>query len=128
MQFPIGPRAFFGLAALCCAAQAADLPAAADRPIDFAKDVQPIFSQRCYECHDAKKSKSDFRLDLRDHAFKGGESGQPAIVKGKSSDSPLIQRVAGINPDDVMPPKGEKLSAEQIGILRAWIDQGAAWP
>lgn len=128
MPFPIGLRAIFGLAAFCGAAHAAELPPAADRPIDFAKDVQPLFAQRCYECHDAKKSKSDFRLDVREKAMSGGESGKPAIVKGKSAESPLIQRVAGINPDEAMPPKGEKLSSEQIGILRAWIDQGASWP
>lgn len=128
MHFPTGSRAILGLAALCSFAHAAELPPAAGRTVDFAKDVQPIFAQRCYECHDGKKSKSDLRLDVRENAMKGGESGKAAIVAGKSSDSPLIHRVAGTNPDEIMPPKGEKLSPEQVGILRAWIDQGAQWP
>jgi len=107
---------------------AAELPPAANGAVDFAKDVQPIFAKSCYECHGDKKQKSDFRLDDRDQAMRGGETGKPAVVAGKSAESPLIQRVAGINPDEVMPPKGDKLTSGQIGILRAWIDQGAKWP
>lgn len=114
------------LAALSCFA--ADLPAPADRTVDFAKDVQPIFANSCYECHGEKKQKSDYRLDDRANAMKGGEVGKAPILVGKSAESPLIQRVAGTNPDEAMPPKGEKLTAAQIGILRAWIDQGAKWP
>src|SRR5256714_2745262 len=60
--------------------------------------------------------------------MKGGEVGKAPIIVGKSAESPLILRVAGTNPDEVMPPKGEKLAAAQVGILRAWIDQGAKWP
>src|SRR4051794_18437257 len=101
----------------------AELPPAAERPIDFAKDVQPILAERCYECHGEKKQKSDFRLDDRANAMKGGEVGKAPIVVGKSAESPLILRVSGTNPDEVMPPKGEKLSEAQVGILRAWIDQ-----
>src|SRR4051812_34458099 len=82
----------------------AELPAAANRAVDFAKDVQPIFAERCYECHGEKKQKSDFRLDDRANAMKGGEVGTAPIVAGKSGESPLILRVAGMNPDEVMPP------------------------
>src|SRR3954471_6109357 len=119
-----------GLPRLECAAplDLAKLPPAATRPIDFAKDVLPIFNERCADCHGEKKQKSDYRLDRKDIALKGGESEKPAIVPGKSAESHLIQLVAGLEPDTVMPPKGEKLTAEQIGILRAWIDQGASWP
>src|SRR5687768_6562082 len=103
----------------------AELPAPAEGTVDFGRDVQPIFAKHCYECHDAKKQKSGYRLDDRGSAMKGGEVGKAPIVVGKSAESPLILRVAGIDPDDVMPPKGEKLTATQIGVLRAWIDQGA---
>ena len=106
----------------------AELPAPAEGTIDFGRDVQPILAERCYECHDAKKQKSGYRLDQREKAIGGGETGKAAVVPGKSAESPLIHRVAGIDPDDVMPPKGERLSAKQVGILRAWIDQGAKWP
>ena len=114
------------LAAFSCLA--ADLPPPASGPIDFAKDVQPIFASRCYECHGEKKQKSNLRLDDRENVTRGGESGKPAFIAGKSADSHLIQLVAGTNPEEVMPPKGEKLTSKEIGILRAWIDQGAKWP
>jgi hypothetical protein len=107
---------------------AADLPPAADRKIDFAKDVQPILSSRCYECHGEKKQKAELRWDVKSIALKGGEHGTP-ILPNKSAESLMIQMVAGLKGSDLrMPAKGEPLSAEQIGILRAWIDQGANWP
>src|SRR5262249_55927596 len=103
------------------------LPSAAAREIDFVKDIQPLFQAHCYQCHGAAKQEGPFRLDSKDIALKGGELG-PAILPGKSGESLLIQAVAGTKPDLLMPKKGEKLSAQQVGILRAWIDQGASWP
>ncbi|HVK12337.1 MAG TPA: DUF1549 domain-containing protein, partial [Gemmataceae bacterium] len=103
------------------------LPPPADRKIDYAKDVQPIFAAACYSCHGDKKQLSGFRLDRKADALRGGEVGK-GIVPGKSTDSPLVHYVAGLEPEMKMPPKGDRLTAEQIGILRAWIDQGADWP
>ncbi|MCI0533751.1 MAG: PSD1 and planctomycete cytochrome C domain-containing protein [Verrucomicrobiales bacterium] len=108
-------------------AAGSELPPAASRSIDFAKDIQPIFEKNCYDCHGAKKQEAAFRLDQKDVALKGGELG-PAIIPGKSAESLLIQAVAGLKDDLVMPKKGERLTIEQIGLLRAWIDQGADWP
>jgi mono/diheme cytochrome c family protein len=102
--------------------------AAAESKVDFQRDIQPIFASRCYECHGEKKQKSDFRLDVKETALKGGESGKPAIVPGNSSTSPLLRRVSSADKDEMMPPKGDRLAAEQIALLRAWIDQGAEWP
>ena len=103
------------------------LPPATDRKVDFVKDVQPIFAARCYECHGPKKQESAFRLDHKGTALHGGEIGT-AIVPGKSAESPLVKYVAGVEKDLKMPPKGDPLTAEQVGIIRAWIDQGAEWP
>ncbi len=103
------------------------LPPAATRPVDFVRDIHPLLAQACFSCHGADKQKGDLRLDLKAAALKGGESGR-AILPGKSAASPLIHNVAGLNPDQLMPPKGDRLTAEQIGLLRAWIDQGAEWP
>jgi len=103
------------------------LPSAASRPVDFTKEVRPIFEAACYQCHGPEKQKSDFRLDVKSLALKGGEHGQ-AIIPGRSAESPLIHFVAGVVADMKMPVKGEPLSREQIGLLRAWIDQGALWP
>jgi mono/diheme cytochrome c family protein len=112
------------------AADATSLPAAATRTVDFMHDVRPIFSAHCIECHGPKKQKSDFRVDSKQIVLAGGAGGQPTVVPGKSAESPLIRFVAGLDEDMQMPPsgKGEPLTQEQIGLLRAWIDQGAEWP
>jgi mono/diheme cytochrome c family protein len=96
--------------------------------LDFKRDVQPIFEQRCYECHGEKKQKSGLRLDRKAAVFQGGDSGKPAIIVGKSSESPLLQRLTSKDADEIMPPKGEPLSEAQVALIRQWIDQGALWP
>ncbi|MEW6159712.1 MAG: DUF1553 domain-containing protein [Verrucomicrobiota bacterium] len=103
------------------------LPPTASAQVDFAKDIQPLFAEHCYKCHGVEKQKSDFRLDIKSAAFKGGELGQD-IIPGKSAQSRLIHLVAGLVEDMRMPPKGDPLTTEQIALLRAWIDQGAHWP
>jgi mono/diheme cytochrome c family protein len=117
----------FALAVPAVAADVSKLPPPADRKVDYVKDVQPIFAAACYSCHGEKKQQSGFRLDRKADALKGGDIGK-AIVPGKSADSPLIHYVAGIDKDLKMPPKGDRLTPEQIGIVRAWIDQGPEWP
>ena len=105
------------------------LPDPAPRPVDFARDIEPILKERCLNCHGPKKQKSDFRLDSRQATLRGGSSGAAAFVVGKSADSRLIRLVAGLDADIVMPPAEDgkpTLAAEQISLLRAWIDQGAA--
>ena len=105
----------------------ARLPAIAGRTIDFARDIQPLFSGRCVKCHGAEKQKGGLRLDVRSAALKGGDSGL-AMIGGKSAESRLIHLVAGLEKDSLMPPKGERLTSEEVGVLRAWIDQGLKWP
>lgn len=94
---------------------------------DFLTDVLPILDQHCSNCHGASKQTADLRLDLRSAILRGSSSG-PILEKGHSDQSRLIQVVAGLDPDYQMPPEGERLSAEQIGILKAWIDAGATGP
>jgi hypothetical protein len=101
------------------------LPDAAKREVDFAKDIAPVLS-RCQPCHGASAAMSGLRLNSRESALAGGNSG-PVIQIGRSADSRLIQLVAGTG-KLVMPPAGARLSGEEIGLLRAWIDQGAKWP
>jgi len=67
------------------------------------------------------------RVDDRTTLLKGGYSGKPAIVPGNSWASALIRRVEHLPGLTAMPPAGPWLSAEQIAVLRAWIDQGAPW-
>src|SRR5262245_11503511 len=106
---------------------AADLPPPADRRIDFARDIRPLFVKHCFACHGPEKQKGGLRLDRKADALKGGDDGA-VLVAGKRAESPLIHLIAGLEKDRVMPPKGERLAAEQIGVFRAWIDQGAEWP
>jgi hypothetical protein len=103
------------------------LPPAAAGPVDFIHDVKPIFVERCYECHSAKKQEAGLRLDRRTDALAGGDSGL-VLQPGKSADSLLIQYVSGLDQDTVMPPEGDRLTAQQVGVLRAWIDRGMPWP
>lgn len=103
-------------------------PAADAGSVDFARQIQPLLIKRCSECHGPDKPKNNLRLDRRADALKGGKSGLPAIVPGKSGESELIKRITTSNAEDIMPPKGEPLTAEQIALLRKWIDQGADWP
>jgi len=104
------------------------LPPAAGRSVDFEKDIQPLLSSRCYSCHGPKKEEAGLRWDAREAAFKGGEHGPP-LVAGRSAESLVVQVVSGVH-DGIgrMPKKGEPLSDAEIGLLRAWIDQGATWP
>ena len=104
------------------------LPMPAADKVDFARDIQPIFASRCYECHGERKQKSGFRLDDRAVVLRGGESAKPAVTPSSSATSHLIQLVTHPDAAARMPRHAEPLSAPQIALLRAWIDQGANWP
>ena len=95
--------------------------------VDFERDVRPVLVAHCYACHGPNKQKSGLRLDRKSDALKGGDSGQ-VVVPGKGAESLIVQLTSGQDADRVMPPKGPRLTSEQIGTLRTWIDQGAAWP
>ena len=98
-------------------------------PVVFDRDVRPIFEQSCFRCHGPEKPKSDFRLDNRTDALKGGNDNPDDIVPGRSDRSRLIAYVAGLDENIRMPPPdhGPPLTREQIATLRTWIDQGADW-
>jgi hypothetical protein len=104
------------------------LPPPAAHEISFSRDIQPILRDSCLRCHGAEKPKARFRLDSREAALTSGSSG-PNIIAGNSTNSPLIQYVAHLVEDMEMPPvgSGKRLTDAQIGLLRAWIDQGVIW-
>ena len=99
--------------------------------IDFRSKIQPIFAEHCSQCHgvDEAKREGGFRLDTREGALAGGESGVAAIVPGKSAESELVRRILSEDLDSRMPPPSEKkpLSPEQKEILQRWIDEGASY-
>lgn len=101
------------------------LLARADDKVDFAKSIQPVLESRCIECHGEKKTKGDLRLDSKAEALKP----EKVLVPGKADESLLIERISlPAGHDDIMPPKGDPLSKEQIETLKKWINEGANWP
>jgi mono/diheme cytochrome c family protein len=96
-------------------------------PVDYAREIKPLLSRHCYRCHGPAKEKSGLRLDSVAALLEGGDSG-PAIIPGKSGKSRLIKAVTGVKDIPAMPPKGPRLTARQIALLKAWIDQGAKGP
>ena len=109
--------------------QTNSLPPAANVKINFDGDIRPILETSCVRCHGPEKPRSNFRLDDREAALKGGDENTNDIVLGDSSKSLLINYVARQVPDMEMPPagKGSPLTPQQISLLRAWIDQGTDW-
>src|SRR5581483_9369978 len=104
-----------------CVTWAADtLPAAAKTPVDYSRDVEPLLRARCALCHGAQQQMKGLRLDQKTSAM-------GVINPGHSADSKLIRMVAGLEGKMAMPPTGARLTAAEIGMLRAWIDQGAKW-
>src|ERR1044071_7281797 len=104
---------------------------AAEPKVNFDREVRPILSENCYQCHgpDEQKRKAKLRLDIREDAIKPAKSGDPAIVPDAPEKSRLITRVSSQDADEKMPPpeSGKKLSTQQIETLRRWISQGAAY-
>jgi hypothetical protein len=98
--------------------------------VDFNREIRPILSEHCYQCHgpDHKARKADLRLDRKEDAFRD-RSGYAVIVPAKVEESELFHRVTAQDPDEVMPPPKAKkpLSRKQIDLLRRWILQGAKW-
>jgi hypothetical protein len=126
----------FAAFAICLSAVAADpdiskLPApAAKKNLTYDKDIKPMLENSCLKCHGPEKPKSKYRMDSREDAIKGGSSKEAAVIPGKSEKSPVVLFSADLVEEMEMPPldKREKfpaLTKEQIGLIRAWIDQGA---
>jgi hypothetical protein len=103
------------------------------RAVDFARQVKPLLERSCVGCHGGEKPRGLFRVDSRDGLLRGGASGAAAVVAGHSEKSPLIDYVSGKVPESEMPPRAVRerfpaLTADEVGLLRTWIDQGAEWP
>jgi mono/diheme cytochrome c family protein len=105
-------------------------PASDKKGVTYVADIKPIFEKSCVKCHGPEKQKGKLRLDTLAAALKGGEDGKVVEV-GESAKSMLVHNVAHVGDEDMfMPPPDNKdkiqpLTKEQIGLIRAWIDQGA---
>jgi len=104
-----------------------ELPPPAKHKINFVKEILPIFKKHCVKCHGQEKQKSGFRIDVRELALEGGDMGRN-IIPDNSAESPLVHFMSGLDEETVMPPKGGVLGDKTLGLIRAWIDQGADWP
>ena len=98
-----------------------------DTPVDFAKDIYPLFKRSCLACHNTTKAKAGLNLESPQMILKGGDSG-PAAVAGKADVSQLLITAAHRD-DPAMPPPGNKVNAtdfspEELGLMKLWIDQG----
>jgi len=95
----------------------------------FESKVRPILVEHCYQCHSAQaeKLKGGLYLDSREGLRKGGDTG-PAIIEGDPDKSLLIRAVRYSDESLQMPPKGKKLTSEQIASLESWVKLGAPDP
>ena len=97
---------------------------AADQPISFTTDVRPVLENNCWKCHGGAVQLSKLDLRSRESSLKGGTKGA-AIVPGKPDESRLYRLVAGLEKPTM--PLGGTLTADQIAVIRKWIEQGAPW-
>jgi hypothetical protein len=91
-------------------------------PVDFAHEIVPLLAKHCGQCHTNGRYEGDVSFDTREALMDAG-----AAEPGASADSAIIDRVLSDDPDFRMPPEGEKLSAEEVALLRRWIDDGLPW-
>jgi mono/diheme cytochrome c family protein len=104
-----------------------------DSPVEFARDIKPLLERSCVACHSGERPKGGFQVTAREAFLHGGARGEPVVVPGKSDASPLLRIVQDKVEDMEMPPVGRRdkfpaLTRDEAAKLRAWIDQGAAWP
>ena len=100
-------------------------PAIAVDKVDFSRDILPILSDNCFRCHGPDKANRKAKLRLDEEAA----AKKAVIVPRKSGDSEIMRRLLSTDPADVMPPPktDRKVTKEQIGLVRRWIDEGAVW-
>lgn len=120
----------FTMAAFAAESDISKLPPAAKKAgVTFDADIKPIIEKSCLKCHSGEKPKGKFRVDTKENILKGAD-GEKVVEVGNSAKSGMIHAVADLVADEEMPPLDKRdkypaLTKDQIGLLRAWIDQGA---
>jgi hypothetical protein len=94
--------------------------------VDFSHQVVPLLKKHCAECHLGEKKKAGLSMNTRAALLEGSENG-PVVVPGKPDEGSFLKVLTSTDPDEQMPPKGARLSAEEIKLLRAWIAEGLPW-
>src|SRR5688572_7516465 len=115
------------------AAPGAASQAALPETTEFNRDIRPILSDKCFQCHGPGTQLAALRLDLEEGAKQELRGGRFAIVPGDPDKSLIIQRVTATNPAIRMPRSqggkaaGQPLTEHEVALLRRWIEQGATW-
>jgi mono/diheme cytochrome c family protein len=102
--------------------------AAAAAVVDFEREVQPLLQKHCIRCHGPQEQNGGLRYDDKTSALGQADSGKFAIVPGHPKKSELLRRITSTHKDEQMPPKGQRLSSAEVGVLTKWISAGARWP
>lgn len=124
---PSRPSRRIAAAALAAVAALSLSACTSGHEVDFATEVRPILNARCLKCHGGVKRAGGVSLLFRDEALAKGESGRTPIVPGDADASELMRRILHEDPAERMPRDDDPLTAEEIDVLRRWIDQGAEW-
>ncbi len=96
------------------------------QPVDFSHEIVPLLKKHCVKCHTGDSKKGGFSFNTRAELLEGSENG-PVIETGKADDSRLIHVVVSDDPDQRMPPEGERLAKAEIELLKRWVNQGTKW-
>ena len=96
--------------------------------VDFESEIRPLLEKHCLSCHGPERAESQLRLDTRQRILRGGDSGEPAVVPGEVAKSYLLTRVLHEDPAERMPPDKPPLQADEIALLRNWVNDLSAWP
>jgi mono/diheme cytochrome c family protein len=96
-------------------------------PVDFAREILPIFARACVACHGPEKASGGLQL-VNAHRLRQGGIGDDLLVPGQARASYLVQRLRGEGGEDRMPLKAKPLSASDLALIERWIDQGAPLP
>jgi len=122
----VGFLCLIGLAGLSSPPATSAPPQAPAGPVSYDRDVKPLLVARCYACHGNGTRLGGFAVDSREGVLTGGQV-HPGVVPGSSAKSYLIKLVQGEVPGEVMPARGPRLTPVEVGLLRAWIDQGVSF-
>jgi hypothetical protein len=99
-------------------------PPSTQTGVTFAKDIQPLFAKSCVRCHGGENPKAGLRLGTLEAALKGSAKRQ-VVIAGDSANSPLVRKITKVGKTGAFSHPKPPLEADQIGLVRAWIDQGA---
>lgn len=94
--------------------------------VDFVHQIVPVLREHCADCHLGDKKKGGFSMNTRTDLLAGSENGE-VLQLGKADGHLLIEVLTTKDKDAQMPPKGPRVPAEKIALLRQWIAEGAPW-